>query len=503
MSDNMDMPVNSNANDVAEAHGIGISAAALQTRGRARQEVGIVIQEELAIAGVTESSFAALREEADALSTLEPKSDADIAALQKVITKGTRLCTTISEAIEPGKKWAHALHKAYTSNENEFIGTVKAIIEPLKAKKGTYVARKEQEEREALEARERLIRARFTALEGFGFTRRTAMAGGEDLYINGETTIAVAYVTAADDMVWGNVLKGIEIAWNEEQDRIKAAEEAKAAEAERIRLAQEDIERKQRELKEQQDAFNAKINEARANEMVSIGMYRKPNGNCVYLTEEGRGYTYPVEQLHSFENWEKEVEMVRSLVAERDDNLRKEREIAECKALIAERVKALKEAGWVDAELDGEDALALFVENDIPYKCVAVATLHEEKNYIFNEWVDRGWTELLRRKKAEEERIAAEAVERERQRAALQAKLDEEARIENEKRAQEAEAQRIAAMGDVEHLNRFYDALSKLGVEMYNQLLTSEIAKHGVKKALPHLDHAMSVINGVLEDLRK
>lgn len=40
MSDNMDMPVNSNANDVAEAHGIGISAAALQTRGRARQEVG-------------------------------------------------------------------------------------------------------------------------------------------------------------------------------------------------------------------------------------------------------------------------------------------------------------------------------------------------------------------------------------------------------------------------------------------------------------------------------
>lgn len=486
MSDNMDMPVNSNANDVAEAHGIGISAAALQTRGRARQEVGIVIQEELAIAGVTESSFAALREEADALSTLEPKSDADIAALQKVITKGTRLCTTISEAIEPGKKWAHALHKAYTSNENEFIGTVKAIIEPLKAKKGTYVARKEQEEREALEARERLIRARFTALEGFGFTRRTAMAGGEDLYINGETTIAVAYVTEADDTVWGNVLKGIEIAWNEEQERKAQEAEAAAQEAERIRLAQEDIERKQRELKEQQDAFNAKINEARKNELLALGCELDANGDAfVFIPKHvsplcpdvSSRTTWITADLHLADPWQQQLDDATKQVGIRDARIKENEEFVARKALIASRVKALKEAGWQDQT---EGVLVLNMQEGDGVTMTAsvftqeVSHLGDMPDDVFLSRLKDGNLELARRKTRQEEAVRQSAIESERQRVAMQAKLDEQAR-----------AERQARMGDVEKIEKWMSDFTENA-----PALASAIGKSGVASLVKSVTNA-------------
>lgn len=241
-----------------------------QTPARTRQDIGVLIQDELSIAGVTESSFAALKEEAQALSLMDVSSDADAQAIQKVITKGVRLCSTISATIEPGKKWAHQLHKAYTSNENEFLGTVKAIIEPLKQKKEAWVAKKEQAEREELERQQAVIKARFAALEVFGFTRRTGV-GREDYFSNGTTELEIIAVSSANDEAWAIMLTSAQEAYNDEQDRIKAAEAARLADEERVKKEAAELEARRKELEAREAAMNARINEARRAQLIAAG----------------------------------------------------------------------------------------------------------------------------------------------------------------------------------------------------------------------------------------
>lgn len=408
-------------------------------------EVSSVVQDKLDKANITEMSLAQLADELADLAKLDPNKNGNKQLIQGGITKAKSTRNNIVRICKKGREFHIQSQKAWIQQERELVAVVEAAEKPLQDIKDRWVAEEERIEREELERQETAIRARLVAIERFGFSRRTgSIDKSADYYTNGITTIEMSAITMSDEEVWGNVLKGIEIAWNEEQERKAKEAEAAAHEAERIRLAQEDIERKQRELKEQQDAFNAKINEARKNELLALGCE-------IWVSDEGDG-SYDVE-----------------LVGVKTTGVQRF-------AIFSDQLAGFTDAEWL-------------YEKEVAANAVSIR--------------EKDKADAARRKKVEEDRIAAEAVERERQRAALQAKLDEEARIENEKRAQEAEAQRIAAMGDVEHLDRFYDALSKLGVEMYNQPLTSEIAKHGVKMALPHLDHAMSVINGVLEDLRK
>lgn len=422
--------------------------------------------------------------------------------------KATSARTTITKICKAGREYAIAEQKAWIAAERENIAAFSSQEAALKAKKEAWIAHKERVEREALEAQERAIRARFTALEGFGFTRRTAMAGGEDLYTNGETTLAIAYVAAATDEVWNNLIKGIEMAWMEQQDRLKAEEEARAAEKERIRLAQEAIEEGARKLKEQQDAFNAKINEARKNELLAVGCEVGIDALGTPIIGAkipgGFGHAAILADLHTFsdEQWTPIPQRFKEEVEMYAASAKQQQAAADRERLIAERVKALKEAGW-DEKSDGQQTTIELSVLETEGTAFFPHTIGEMEDGMFNDLLRMGNAELARRKKVEEDRIAAEAVERERQRVALQAKLDEEARIENEKRAAEAEAERIAEMGDIEHLERFYEALSKLGVEMYNQHLESEMAKHCMKRVLPYLDNAMSAINGVIADLKK
>ena len=100
------------------------------SQGRMRQEVSLVVQQELEIAGITEASFAALKEEAQAVATIEVTDEDTLAQVQKVITKCVRMRSTIKGAVEPGKAKAHMLHKAYVANEKEFTSTVDAIEAP-------------------------------------------------------------------------------------------------------------------------------------------------------------------------------------------------------------------------------------------------------------------------------------------------------------------------------------------------------------------------------------
>lgn len=507
--DNDNMPLNSDPNEVAEAHGIKRAAPTTQTKGRARQEVSVVIQEELSIAGVTESSFVALKEEAAALATLDPKSDADVAALQRVITKGNGLKSTISDAIEPGKKWAHALHRAYTGNENEFLGTVDAIIDPLKAKKAAYVARKEQAAQEELEAQEAAIRARLVAVEQYGFTKRTGTEGAADYYTNGATTIEMYTITMSDDTVWGNVIRGVEMAWNEAQAQMAEQERLVLEEAQRLFDQQQQMAERERKFKEQQDAFNAKINEARKNELMAMGFGMSEDGTHVECLvplppPRTKKASYEIALLHELGDalWQEELSVAKLVIDERYAALEeiaeaeaRRKEQAAREALIAERVKALKEAGWVEApHPQSQEAQIGLSEGGGPFTVVIVVDgLASMDSDEFRQCVAQGQAELARRKKVADEAIAQAAVEKERLRVQQEA---EHAAEEERQRAGE-----LDDAGRIEELAKAVVVTSALLAETLS-LCKSNIAKQGIRKAIEHLGNAGSVLAGTLKDLK-
>ena len=180
------------------------------TQGDINQAVSLVVQDKLEKAGITDQTLSELKSELQTLSEIDIVDEASFKLVHGGTMKATSARTTITKICKAGREYAIAEQKARIAAERENIASFSAQEAALKAKKEAWIAQKERVEREALEAQERVIRARFTALEGFGFTRRTAMDGGEDLYTNSDTTLAVAYVTAATDEVWVNVLKGIE-----------------------------------------------------------------------------------------------------------------------------------------------------------------------------------------------------------------------------------------------------------------------------------------------------
>lgn len=455
-----------------------------QTPARTRQDIGVLIQDELSIAGITEESFKALKEEAQALVPMEVSSDADAQELQKVITKGVRMCSTISATIEPGKKWAHQLHKAYTSNENEFLGTVKAIIEPLKQKKEAWVARKEQAEREELERKEAAIRARLAAIEQFDFTRRTGTDGREDFYTNGITNIEMSAITMSDEQAWQNLLSSLRMVWEEAQAAKAEKQRIAAEEAERIRLAQEELAEQQRKLKEQQDAFNAQVNAARANELVAIGMLREPNGDQVYLSEDQRGYRYPVAQLYDFAGWDDEIRMLKGLVAERDADIVKRQEAVQRERLRTFRYGKMTTSGFTsEADNDGLPAVFTMHFDSKPFSIT-----HDEcyalSDEDFNALLHRAFLEKNRRREAEIQAAKEQAVKQEKERI-----------IQEAKEAREKEEERQRKMNDAQRWEEWVKTVERNAPKM-----ASEIGKHAITRVIEGMK---KMTPGIINDLNK
>lgn len=449
-----------------------------QTPARTRQDIGVLIQDELSIAGVTESSFAALKEEAQALALMEVSSDADVQALQKVITKGVRLCTTISATIEPGKKWAHQLHKAYTSNENEFLGTVKAIIEPLKQKKEAWVARKEQQEREELERKEAVIKARFAALEGFGFTRRTGV-GREDYFSNGSTELEILAVSSADEGVWANMLKGIETAFKEEQDRIEATERAKRDEEERARTAAAELEKRRMEVEAKEALMNARVNEARKNELLAIGL--EMIGDNIGISARGKElFNLAAYRLHEIPDaqWADELLAAKAAKAANEE--------AEARAALEQgRYNRMRNAGYgseCDDREGGECHFTMTFDgrpwNITHHDCYA---LSDEE---FDKLLNNAGVEANRRKEAELQAARAKAVK------------DEQERVMREvKEAREKEEDRQRRMNDAQRWEEWTKNVEKNAPRM-----ASEIGKHAVSRVIEGME---KMTPGLLADLSK
>jgi hypothetical protein len=452
------------------------------TQGDVNQAVSLVVQDKLQKAGITDQTLSELKSELEDLSKIEVVDEASFKLIHGGAMKATNARTTITKICKAGREYAISEQKAWIAAERDTISSFSAQENALKAKKDGWIAKKEREEREELERKEQAIRARLVAIEQFGFSKRTgSIDKGADYYTNGITTVEMSAITMSDDEVWGNLLNSLRMVWEEGQAAKAEKERVEQEERDRLQAQREEHDRKERELKERMDAFNGKINEARANEMVLAGMYRKPNGDAVYLTEEGRGYTYPVSQLHGFENWPEELDLVRSLVADRDEAIRKDQAAADREALIAERVKALKEAGWelgpqpeslILNHLDGQQRYIYFGEGTM---------LAEQPESEVTAWIEAGRTELARRKKVEQDRIAAEAVEAERKRQ------EEEA-----KRVAAQEEERKAKLSDVERWDAWMVAIEENAPN-----LVSAQGAHAVSRLLAYIKdkYAPSVRN--------
>ena len=507
----------------------------LQTVGRARQEVSLIVQTELEIAGVTEETFKALKEKALALSTFEIKSDADLATVQKLITEGTKLCTTISAAIEPGKKWAHGLHTAYVSNENEFIGTVEAIINPLKAKKAAYKEEQERLEREEMERQEAVIRERLVAIEGFGFARKTGVMGEEDYYVNaGGTVLKMSQITMSENAQWSNLIKGIEVAWGEERDRKEAEDKRVREEAEALAAREQKLADERADLDRRTKAINDAINTIRKNELLALGV----SEDCYYngikqhflgesvqapfneytdtewtlvvervkevvgrikqkeeaaeeqvrLQEEAervrtgelqelgaQPIEYPALPLHQYDadQWEHEVRCVRTIVEER-------RAEEHAQATIKDRTTQLLNHGW-ERTTSPEQLVLDLKTGSLPVRTVPFDIKLILDDEYFQDGIRDGRAELERRTQAEKDRIAAAAVEAERKR-----------QEDEVKRAAAQEEERKAKLSEVERWDAWMVA-----IEENAPTLVSAQGQHAVKHLLAYIKdkYAPSVRN--------
>lgn len=120
------------------------------------------------------------------------------------------------------------------------------------------------------------------------------------------------------------------------EDERLAKEAAAKAEADRIAAAQAEIERKEREMAEKERRMNERINEVRKAELIAMGMRPGQWSDCVFLTREGGGYTYPTEQLHTFDDWEAEKLSLRPLISGRDLHEREDQERQEQERIARE-----------------------------------------------------------------------------------------------------------------------------------------------------------------------
>jgi len=457
--------------------------------------VDVVLQDKLDKANITDHTLSELRSELTDLAGIKVEDKRSLALVQGGISKAVNIRNNIVRICKKGREAAIMEQKAWIAKERELVAVVEAVEKPLVALKEAYNAEQERIVREELEAQERVIKERFVAIEKFDFMRKTGTEGREDYYSNGTTILEIHQVSMAGEEEWKNILKGVELAYNEEQDRKAEAERIAAEEVDRVRKAQEDLERREREMKEKEDRMNAQVNEVRKNELLVIGYIEKEGElECVIPDAvRPKRYAYIAAELFAYneEAWNEEKEMAIASRMEYEVVVERSRVSAERQALVVSRVKALYAVEYTLQKTMGGDQLMLDHANGTSH--VIVHELGDMEAGVFNEYIAIGQAELARRKQAEQYRIAQEAVRKEQERVQQEAE-----------RAKEAEAERLAQMGDaelLEEMGKHIIATSAAIAEGLNKC-KSATAKLGIRKAIGHLGDAGTVITGTIKDLK-
>ena len=438
--------------------------------------IDVVLQDKLEKANITELTLSELRNELQDLAKIQVTDKKQLALVQGGITKAVNIRNNIVRICKKGREAAIMEQRAWIAKEKELVAVVAAAEAPLVALKEAYNAEQERIEAERREAQERAIRERLVAIEGFGFSRRTGLPGADDYYTNGQTSVLIPTITGSSDAEWSNLIRGIEMAWQEEQDRA-------AAEAERLRQEQEAIAERERKLAEERAELDRRekamadaIRTIRKNELLAMG--------CVE-TEGIPGYKYmnvvvpagPNGRLESI--WSRWCDVLNNyaddewqrVIADAKESLQKAAEIRAEAEAAAEKLRIQQELERVrTAELQEIGA------HPLEYPALPLhqydASKWPEEVRMVKVLVDKRIAE----EKAEKDRIAAEAVK-----AELKRQAQEAARREAE------EKERMDKLSDVERWDEWMQA-----IENSAPTLVSAQGQHAVNHLIHYIKEKYS-----------
>lgn len=447
--------------------------------------VDVILQDKLEKSSITEQVLSSLREELKALQG--PIQDRQrFAIVQGAITKATNYRNNIVRICKKGRENALMEQRAWIAKEKELVSYIEEDEKPLRDAKQAYLDEQERIEREAAEAKERMIRERFAKLEGFGFVRvtdpGTSGAEGGDSYVLRTTSLSVESVMKADAETWGNMMLGAEQVWREEQDRIAAEQEAKRQEEERLRKEREELAAREAELARREKQMQDAINAIRKNELLAIGL--EVIGDNIGIGANGKElFNLAIYRLHeiSDERWRDELLAAKAAVEERNLAIASAKEREKQQA----RYDALISAGYNSECGDGPDSGCSFtIRIDGKPFAIDHAEAYAMSEDDFAAIVRKGHEEIQRRKLREQEAIRQQAIEQERQRQEAEAK-----------RKAEDEERRKAQLSDAQKWQEWVAAVESSAPKM-----SSEMGKHAIRRVINGI---VNMTPGLINDLNK
>jgi hypothetical protein len=240
---------------------------------------------------------------------------------------------------------------------------------------------------------------------------------------------------------------------------IDLAQHRKEVETEKVPLTKKlaELEEKEKAVREAEAKVRASVNEARKNELLSMGV----GEDCFYGHHDLAGDLEAPFHEYMDTEWPLVIARVKEVVGrikEREERIQAEQAAARARQeLIDTRVARLKEAGWFSVETDHGIAasLSITIGNSTKWEehlLEEIATWHEDN---FQSLVDQGFEELARRQAAKEEAI--------RQQERYRIEREQADMLEAERLAME---QRVAMDGDMEYVRQSLVVIQNAGTKL-------------------------------------
>lgn len=393
--------------------------------------------------------------------------------LAKVRLKGEKVIDAVhSQIVAIWKRSNAAKHEKLS-----WINGPESIILPHTKAWEAEQARLAKEEEERVQA---LKEQRKTILTELGYT--FVPGPPEHRYVLEGVTIPLRDVIDCDHETWSNKILTYRMHSEEVADRRKQAEEARLAEQQRLEAERKALEEREAKLK----AMVQTIRNARIKTLMEAGWAQGKEDMQLYGTDNNDVpvQVCPIDMLADYDDAEIAV-LVKAGNEQREKRKAVEAELLALKQEAEER-EALNEkhknilikCGYVLSPRG--DELILIGERNIAINQIHIPELWTLDTVRLTQLVTDGNCELDRRKQAEEERI------RQQERERLEAE-----RVAAEKR----EAERVAALGDVDKWNEWIEAIKASAPTM-----TSAIGKQAVDRATKYLN---DLSPGVIRDLKQ
>ena len=288
-----------------------------------------------------------------------------------------------------------------------------SVIKPWEAE----VKRKQEEEEAAIQAMREERKNSLLAL-GYVFVQGPP----EHKYELEGVSTSARDIMDMDELTWKNRfndlrMHGEQVAERKAEEKRKRIEEAQRLEVQRKDQEEREAEiaRKEAEIKAREEAAAAAelaaaqaevqaLENTRLAELATLGVDKDMHYEQHDLSVDVEA---PLANYEPFE-WPGVVDRVKELIGCIETKKQKQKEERNRQLLIDSRVKALKEAGWKEAphHQSGEPTIGISEGNGPFTEILSVPLLYQPSDETFEILIERGNTELARRKKEEEDRQA-------------------------------------------------------------------------------------------------